>query len=334
MIKISIATEKDKELQRVLDEVRTQMTSTILSYPERDPRGFKWGSSSYNGNCSGKVPLGFIDKLSAKSVCELFAGSGTLADVCKDYKIPYAGVDLNPNPVRSNIYSMDITNMDEELPNEFYNSDLCFSHPPYPGLNHVKYCNSAWKDTIGGLDKKDIQNLPFDEGMKMVNRSTLKAYSALPAGSYFVILVGEIRSNGKYYSMCQNLALPGEHFQTYIKLQHNTWSGRQGSYGNSTRALTGHEMLVVLKKPSGYELCYVFPKKVSMDIRNSQSATWKDVVAAVMSKLKSADLKRIYDEVENFDKAKQNPHWKEKIRQTLQYGPYVSNGNGYWQLAS
>lgn len=308
---------KNNEFKEVLNEVRKQMEYTVLSYPERDPNGYKWGNPGYNGNCSGKVPLGFIDKLGAKSVCELFAGSGTLSDVCRDFEIPYCGIDLNPNPVRDNIISMDILDMEQELPNAFYNSDMCFSHPPYPGLNHVKYAGSAWKDT-NNLYQKDIQNMNFEEGMKKINISTLRTYSALQPGAYMVILVGEIRSNGKYYSMFNNLAIPGELFQTYIKLQHNTWSGRQ-NYSTrkvNPRALTAHEMIAVIKKPSGYEIAYILPKKYVNDIRNSNSATWRDVVMCYARQEKRFTNQQICDDLKNHSKAKNNNNVDAKLRQT------------------
>ena len=47
----------DAELRRVLDEVRQQMTTTVISYPERNPRDRVWGANNYPGNCSGKVAL-------------------------------------------------------------------------------------------------------------------------------------------------------------------------------------------------------------------------------------------------------------------------------------
>lgn len=310
---------KKEELQRVLTEVRKQMQYTVLSYPERDPEGFKWGDPRYNGNCSGKVPLGFIDKLGAKSVFEMYAGSGTLSDVCRDYGIAYCGVDLNPNPVRDNIHCMDLCDMSQEFPMEIYEADFIFQHPVYPGIKRIKYAGSAWKDTVGDMDKRDIQNMPFEDGMKKINLATMRAYAAMHPGSYMAILVGEIRANGKYYSMYQNLALPGEMFQTYVKLQHNTWSDRQSySCNNNPRALTGHEMIAVIKKPSGYEIAYIVPKSYAMDIRDSATATWKDVVMAVMRNIKKASLDEIYSEIEGHKKCESNPHWKEKVRQTLQ----------------
>lgn len=307
--------QKEAELNRVLSEVRKQMEYTVLSYPERDPDGFKWGDPRYNGNCSGKVPLGFIEKLGVRSVCELFAGSGTLSDVCRDYQIPYCGIDLNPNPVRENIISMDILDMERELPDAFYSAEMCFSHPPYPGLNHVKYAGVAWKDTIG-LAEQDIQNMPFEKGMQKVNIATLRAFAALQPGAFMVLLVGEIRANGRYYSMFNNLALPGEIFQTYVKLQHNTWSGRQNYSGKNQRALTGHEMIAVIKKPSGYDIAYVLPRKYVSDIRDSVSATWKDIVMTYAREERQFTNEQIASDLENHAKAKNNRNVDAKLRQT------------------
>lgn len=325
---------KREELQKVLHEVRQQMQYTVLSYPERDPHGFKWGSPSYNGNCTGKIPLGFIDKFGAKSVFEMYAGSGTLSDVCKDYGIKYCGVDLNPNPVRNNIVPMDLCDLSQDFPVDIYDADFIFQHPVYPGINRIKYAGSAWNDMAGHFKERDIQNLPFYEGMAKVNMATMRAYSAMQPGAFMAILVGEIRTNGKYYSMFQNLALPGEFYQSYIKLQYNTWSDRKCIYSNSSRALTGHEMIAVIRKPSGYEIAYVIPKEYIMDIRDSETATWRDVVVSVLRKFGNmASLQSIYSEIEGHKKCNRNPHWQAKVRQVLQmYCMPVERG--VWKIAS
>lgn len=162
----------------------------------------------------------------------------------------------------------------------------------------------------------------------------MRAYAAMQPGAFMAILVGEIRANGRYYSMFQNLALPGEFYQTYIKLQHNTWSDRKGAYNSSQRSLTGHEMIAVIKKPSGYEIAYVIPKEYVMDIRDSKTATWKDVVISVMRKLGGqATLEAIYTEIEGRKKCTTNPHWKAKVRQTLQMC-CTSIKRGEWAIAA
>ena len=305
-------------------------TSTVLSFPDRGP----WGSSSYRGNCSGWIQAFFLNLYKARKMAEVFAGSGTGSDVCKDMGIDYVGIDLNPNPVRKDIIAMDILDDAIELPDGFYDADVVFAHPPYPGINDVRYSGVMWDDK-SNLAARDIQNMPFDIGMKAVNKAILRAYSAMQPGAYEVVLVGEIRSKGQYYSMLQDLVKPGLLHQTFVKLQHNTVSGRK-TYGGkaSDRVFTGQEFIAVMKKPSGYEIAYVIPKQYKMDIRDSKMATWKDIVYATMRNLGGkADLSSIYAQIDGHERCKSNPHWKEKIRQTLQRGNYISDGKGCWQCA-
>ena len=76
---------------------------------------------------------------------------------------------------------------------------------------------------------------------------------------------------------------------------------------------------MITKKPSGYEIAFVVPQHHVMDIRDSKCATWKDVVYAVLQQLgASASLDKIYEEIEPHKKTQENPHWKAKVRQTLQ----------------
>ena len=297
----------------ILREIRKQ-DSTVLSFPDRGP----WGSSNYRGNCSGYIPGYFIDLYNAKSVAEVFAGSGTTSDICKDLGVSYVGIDLNPNPTREDILTMNILDETEELPDLFYCADMTFLHPPYPGINKVRYSNAMWKDTQN-MANMDIQNMDFETGMNAVNKAIIRTYATMKPGAYEVVLVGEIRSRGEYYSMFRNLAIPGKLHQTFIKLQHNTVSDRNRNYAKSDRAFTGQEMIAVIKKPSGYELAYVIPKVNRIDIRDSKMATWKDIVSAAIRNLKGEfHLSDIYKEIEGCDRAKQNKNWQAKIRQTLQ----------------
>ena len=320
----------------IIRKLENREDSTILSFPERGP----WGSSAYRGNCSGWIPAYFIWKYQAQKVAEVFAGSGTTFDVCRDMQVSYCGIDLNPNPTRPGILPMNILDETKDLPDAFYDADMVFLHPPYPSIHEVKYSNSMWKDTQN-LSQWDIQNMGWEKGMQAVNKSLLRAYTAMQPGAYEVILVGEIRSKGQYRSMYQNLALPGTLHQTFIKLQHNCISnGRK--YGNSNFALTGHEMIAVIKKPSGYEIAYVIPKKVSLDIRDSISATWKDVCMAVIHefpKHTQVTVQMILEKIVNYKKAKQsnNKNLTAKIRQTLQQlrdGGLINHiSSGVWMAA-
>lgn len=309
-------------------------TDTVLSFPNRGP----WGDSRYRGNCSGWIPAFFINKYKVKKLAEVFAGSGTTYDVCKDMGVQYVGIDLNPNPTRDGIIAMDILDDTVDLPNGFYDADMVFLHPPYPSINDVRYAGHMWKDLDGSGKLHDIQEMSFEDGMRSVNHAIIRAYNAMPKGSYEVCLVGEIRSHGQYRSMMQNLSIPGILHQTFVKLQHNTVSGRRNYSCNNDYALTGHEMIAVIKKPSGYELSIVIPRRYTMDIRDSKMATWKDVVMATVRNLggtqKNSD---IYLEIENHEKAARNPNWKAKVRQTLQVlsqaGLIVHVAEGQWRAA-
>lgn len=299
--------------EEIIRYVKEHATGTILSFPDRGP----WGNAKYRGNFSGWIPASILVRYGCRSVSEIFAGGGTTSDVCRDLEIPYCGIDLNPNPVRTDISSMDILDYGRELPDGFYEADLQMLHPPYPGINDIHYSNGMWRDDKG-LANADIQEMPWDQGMHAVNQAIMRGYAAIPKGSYQAVVVGDIRRKGIFRSMMTNLTLPGEQVQILVKAQHNTVSGNR-TYNNNQFFFIEHEFVVITKKPSGYEIAFVVPQHYTMDIRDSHSATWKDVVYAVLRQLgASASLDKIYEEIEPHKKAQGNPHWKAKVRQTLQ----------------
>lgn len=306
--------------EQIEHEIRKQeQNGTILSFPDRDPKYGTWGSASYRGNWSGFIPAYFICRLKAETgIAEIFAGSGTTSDVARDMEIPYVGIDLNPNPVRDNIVCMNILDDSRELPEGFHSADIQFLHPPYPGINGIRYAGSMYRCDKATMES-DIQNMPYEKGMKAVNHAVMRGYSAMKPGAWQVIMVGEIRSHGRYYSMFRDLVIPGTLHQTFVKQQHNTMSGRK-SYGMKERdfAWTAFEVIAVIRKPSGYEIAFTLPRTFRTDIRDSRTATWKDVVVSAAHGLGSwFSLDQMYRELEGHDKAKNNNNVHAKIRQTL-----------------
>ena len=318
--------------EEIISFVKSNATGTLLSFPDRGP----WGSANYRGNFSGWIPASIIVRYGCKSVSEIFAGSGTTSDLCKDLEIPYCGIDLNPNPTRQNIVPMNILDYSQDLPNEFYEADLQILHPPYPGINDIHYSNGMWIDS-NGLSNMDIQEMSWENGMLAVNKAIMRGYAAMPHGAYQAVVVGDIRSHGSFHSMLTNLTIPGEQIQVLVKAQHNTTSGRR-TYSNNKFFYIEHEFIVITKKPSGYEIAFVAPRHYSLDIRDSQSATWKDLVYAVLRQIgASASLEQIYDEIKCHKKVQGNPNWKAKVRQTLQAlaknGSAAHVGYGKWCVA-
>lgn len=303
--------------------------TTVLSFPNRG----SWGSSNYRGNCSGWYQAFLIWKYKVKKLAELFAGSGTGYDVAKDMQVDYVGADLNPVSVRPGILCVNA--LTDEVPVEFTNADFLFMHPPYGAEIQIPYAGSQYPDPTGELSKSDLGQMPWNLFIKSLNKVIMKYFSAMDSGSRMGILMGDVRRNGALHSMLTDIVKPGELEQVIIKMQHNTCSeGR--SYSSKNFVPIVHEYILVLKKIAPYILDFQIPLKKKLDIRNSRSATWRDVVFAVLKKLgKASSLPNIYREVEGYAKAGSNPHWKDKVRQVLQmYPDFVSESRGIWSLAT
>lgn len=299
---------------------------TILSFPNRGP----WGDNKYRGNCSGWIQAFLIWKYHVEKLAELFSGSGTGYDVAKDMGISYIGADLNPNPKRPGILTIDAFN--DEVPEEFYGADMIFMHPPYGAEIHIPYAGSMYPDPTGELSKKDLGQMKWDTFMKILNAVIMKYYASMESGSRMAVLMGDVRRNG-FHSMLTDIVKPGSLEQVIIKGQHNCVSnGRY--YSNKNFVPIEHEYIMVLKKLAPYIIDFALPQKYKTDIRDSQSGTWCDVVYAALSKLgKKATLNDIYKEIDGHKKCENNVHWKEKIRQTLQkYNIFISNERGIWAI--
>ncbi|MBO5609118.1 MAG: hypothetical protein J5929_01920 [Eubacterium sp.] len=315
--------------REIIDKL-SQNNSTILSFPDRGP----WGESSYRGNCSGWIQAFCIWKYKVKKMAELFAGSGTGSDVCRDMGIEYIGADLNPNPKRDNILVCNA--ITDEVPDNFRDADFWFMHPPYGAEINIPYAGSMYPDPDGELSKSDLGQLAWEKFISELNKVIMKFYAAMPKGAQMGILMGDVKRAGVLHSMLTDVVKPGQPVQIIIKAQHNCVSeGRK--YANASFVPIVHEYLYILKKIEDFIVSFFLPTKHEIDIRNSTDATWKDIVLACVRKLKSATLDKIYNLLDGCKKAVNNQHWKEKIRQTLQQlrdkGLVVSPAQGVWQVA-
>lgn len=326
--------------ETILKTLQAQDQS-VVSFPDRGP----WGSSKYRGNCSGWIHAFLIWKYKVQKLAELFAGSGTGSDVCKTLQelgispnLTYVGADLNPNPARSDILTVNA--ITDEVPDEFRTADMLFMHPPYGAEIRIPYAGNMYPDPTGELAVADLGQMPWDTFMKQLNAVVMKYYAAMAPGSRMAILMGDVRRNG-LHSMLTDIVKPGELDQIIIKMQHNTVSGRTGnSYGGHKNFVPlVHEYILVMKKLQAYIIAYQLPQDHELDIRDSKTATWKDVVIAAVKRLGgSATLSDIYKELENHQKAKSNEHYKDKIRQTLQRleasGVTKPLSRGVWAIAA
>lgn len=318
--------------EEILKVVRNPQNAngTVLSFPDRGP----WGNNRYRGNCSGYIHAFLIDQYNVKYMGEMYAGGGTGYDVCKDMGINYVGADLNDKPVRPDrIYVCNA--LTDEIPDEFSEVDFVFQHMPYPEIG-IKYAGSEYSDPTGELTKFDIGQMPFDQGMLANNKVTMKLYNAMHPGAKMGILCGNVRRKGQYHDMMLSLALPGTIIQNIIKMQHNCVSDGR-SYSKKNFVPITHENLVILQKPFEQALYvgYLLPVKKGMDIRDSISATWRDVVRAVMYDIGGRmHYQDVVKAIAGHKKAENNNNLDAKIRQVLRLYPKVFEpcGNGTYRL--
>lgn len=300
---------------------------SIISFPDRGP----YGKSSYRGNCSGYVQKSLFEQFGSREVTDPMAGSFTTRDVANEMGIISHCYDL----------SQGFNALTDEIPDEACGADTWFWHPPYSEVIGIPYAGTEWDDKKFeknfGYDPKpyDLGRMPWTEFVKAMNLCLMKFYQAMDVGARMCVLMGDIKRKGKLYSMLCDIVKPGQLENIVIKTQHNTVSGRNTYTGKKFIPIV-HEYIMILKKPSPYAMEIILPRRYNADIRDSHTATWRDVVNAAMKKLGGkASLEELYSELDGHKKAENNAHWKEKIRQTLQKSSlFASNERGVWAFAS
>lgn len=284
--------------------------NSLVSYPDRG----NFGKNTYRGNCSGKLIEDIIKQYNIKQLSDFMVGSGTTEDVVRNSGIEGSFADLNRG---YDMMSMDIPERSENI----------FWHPPYHDM--VVYSGQQYSDTDVqkkyGFDPKvnDLSRCAsWDEFVKKMNYCMLKQFYALENGGRMFVLMGDMKRKGKLYSMLCDIAKPGTLEQIIIKAQHNCVSDRN-TYSNMNFVPIVHEYLMVVKKENGLIVPVSYLKKINSDIRNSKTASWRDIIHAILENGKCS-LDNLYSQMEGRPKTMNNPHWKEKIRQVVQNTKYFT----------
>lgn len=311
-----------------MESANNKFTSTIFSTPVRG----QGGKASYRGNCCPQIIEAFINQYNMKYLSDYAVGGGTTKDVCEHMNVKGVWTDL----------SMGFDLLNNDIPDCPAN---IFYHPPYWNMNgKIIYSNTEydWKEVKEkyGYDPRrtDLSQAPtWDVFIKSLNYTVMKQFAALEKGGHMGILMGDIKSKGKLYSMLFEIAKPGTVEQVVIKAQHNCVSDRTTYSGKFIP--TKHEYLLILRKDLPYVLDFQMVQTVALDIRDSESATWKDVVVAAMQQLnKEVTLSQIYHEIEGHKKTETNEHWRDKVRQVLQQlqtaGITVNKARGVWAMVA
>lgn len=296
------------------------MSTSIMSFPDRG----KWGKSSWRGNCSGHVYKALFEQYRPHSFCDPMMGSGTSLDVAKEMNVEAYGLDLHSgfNILRDSI----VEKTGKEL-------DLVFSHPPYGSM--IVYSGNVW----GGDPHPDdlsrcVNDADFHEKMHI---ALLNQRSATKPGGMYGMLIGDLRSKGKYVSyQAEAIArMPADELAAVIiKAQHNCVSDSRSYQLKHPRIM--HEYILLWQKP---KVMMAFLTDLAVMAKQHASrlkSTWKAIVYQAMVQLGGkAKLQDIYRVIANGapDKLIANDNWQAKIRQTLQLDKaFGSNERGVWQL--
>lgn len=298
---------------------------SIVSYPDRG----KYGRNTYRGNCSGLLIKDLIEQYKLQGLSDFMVGSGTTEDVVRETGIRGDFADLNRG---YDMLSMDIPNRAENV----------FWHPPYGAM--IKYADSQYKATdveaATGLNAETIRQhdlsafKDWGEFVKMMNYCMMKQFSALEKGGRMFVLVGDWKQKGKLYSMILDLIKPGTIENIIIKAQHNCWSERQSYCGSFVPIV--HEYLLVTRKDTGLIVPVSWGTSKQYDMRSFTDQSWRDLIYSVIQDNGGRmSLQELYDAIKDSSKAKKNPHWQEKVRQTVQdIKRFIRTERGCYALAS
>lgn len=295
--------------------------TTVVSYPERG----EGGNNRYRGNCSPKLIEDLIAHFGIQDICDYMCGSNTTGDAARTMGVHSHTYDLHSG--------FDLLHCDiPERP------QFIFWHPPYWDI--IKYSDVMYRASDVqqryGYDPRhyDLSRIPTWEGfVQAMNYCMMKQFCALEKGGRMAVLVGDIKKKGRLLSMIFELTKPGTLENVIIKTQHNCVSDRRSYSGRFIPIV--HEYVLLLRKdePLVYPLLMTYQLKG--DIRDMPGATWRDILADAMESFQTpAPLEQIYAAVGNYKRAQQQQHWKDKVRQTLQYHPntFYSPSRGIWAL--
>lgn len=288
---------------------------SVISYLDRG----NYGNSSYRGNCSGYVIKDLINQFypnrKPKKFIEIFSGGNTGKDVAKEMNI-------------LNSLHLDLNNGWDALIDEIPSgSDFIFSHPPYWDI-------ISYEQQRKSYSKNDLSNkMSYEEFIKKLNMVNEKIYHSLLNGGRHATLIGDVRKQGKYYSIIKDMDWYGELESHVIKVQYNCMSDNK-IYSNTNFIPIKHEHLLVFKKNK----IWIFNTKVTIDIQdnimNVTNITWRDLIQATLQYLKNkATIDEIYNILIKSKKAQNNNYIREKIRQVLNTNSNFKKIENMWELS-
>lgn len=306
--------------------------TSFMAFPDRGDGG----NSRWRGNCSPKV-VEAITKyvldckryygrdISDFTLLDPMSGSGTSHDVAESLGIKSKLYDLNPSPAYGKGNWNALRNDVED------SADLIFFHPPYHDI--VRYSGEMW----GKPHPDDLSRCEnYNDFIEKLNFVIQKLYMALRKDGRLAVLVGDIRSHGKFHSIQRDMLRFGEFESFIVKGQFNCVSDNRTYRKPFIPVVT--EYLLVFRKDDPFILSFAktIRREISMKEYDCEALTWNHLVRMTLEEMPDgkAKLSDLGDMLETHPKAKKNKHYRERIRATIYEHPdqYVSYGHGVYGL--
>ena len=317
--------------QDLRKRVGKELTS-FMAFPDRGDGG----NNQWRGNCSPEVVAALIRYVieskryygkdtSSFTLLDPMSGSGTSKHAADRFGIQSILYDLNPSPAtgRGNWNALK-DEVDES-------ADLIFLHPPY--ANIIQYSGHMW----GKPHPDDLSRCEnYNDFIEKLNHVIKKMYMALRKDGRLAILVGDIRKNGQFHSIQNDMMKVGI-FESYIvKSQFNCVSDNRTYKKPFIPIVT--ESLLIFHKQDVFMIPFSVNRTGTLDLSNQdvKELTWHHLVRMTLESIGGqAKLSDLYCMLEKHPKAKQNTHFRERIRATMYEHPqqYIACGNGHYKLS-
>lgn len=263
--------------------------------------------------------------LSDFTLLDPMSGSGTSGYVADKMGIRSVLYDLNPSPAKG---KGGWNALRDEIDDS---GDLIFWHPPYHTM--IQYSGNVWGDPHPD-DLSRCAN--YKEFIDKLNFVMKKLYMALRKDGRLAVLVGDMRLNGKFYSMQDDMMKIGEYESFIVKGQFNCVSDTK-RYAKPFIPITT-EYLLLFHKQDVFVVPFSKTLSSSFDVRTKDdiSLTWHHLIRMTIESLGgTATLSVLYEKLSEHPKAKGNQHYKERIRATIYEHPdqYLSDSSGEIRLS-
>ena len=310
--------------------VGKELTS-FLAFPERG----EGGDNKWRGNCSPEVVSAVLNyvldskryygkDVSKFTLLDPMSGSGTSKAVADRYGVKSVLYDLNPAPAAG------IGNWNA-LKNDVEDSaDLIFFHPPYHDI--IRYSGNMW----GKPHPDDLSRCEnYNDFLEKLNFCIRKFYMALRKDGRLAVLVGDIRSKGKFYSIQHDMMRMGEFESFLVKGQFNCVSDTRRYEKPFIPIVT--EYMLLLHKKDVFMVPFHFAKEAVFSVAETDltALTWHHLIRMTLEAAGGRmSLVELYAKLQNHPKAKKNEHFKERIRATIyeHKDQYMACGDGTYCL--